>query len=82
MAVRRHPLRNNLAMTGGTIGVGLLVAGLLWSEAIAANGMPGIPGWHCLFGMVCGPACFVMGVEMLISFTMYSGRARRRVPTA
>jgi hypothetical protein len=82
MAVRRHPLRHNVAMTGSTIGVGLLVAGLLWSGAIAANGMHGMHGWHGLFGMVCGPACLVMGVEMLISFNMYSGRARRRGPTA
>jgi hypothetical protein len=72
MAVRGHGRRHSLEMTGSTIGVGLVVAVLLWSGVIAASGLP---NWHSLFGLVCGPACLVMVVEMLISFGMYSGRA-------
>lgn len=73
MAVRGHPRRHNLEMTGSTIGVGILMAGLLWSGVIRASGLH---DWHSLFGLVCGPACLLMIVEMLISFDMYSGRAR------
>ena len=61
-----------LEMTGSTIGVGLVVIGLLWFGVIPASGLQ---DWHSLFGLVCGPACLVMVVEMLISFNMYSGRA-------
>jgi len=35
-----------------------------------------LQSWHTLFGLVCGPACLPMVVEMLISFGAYSGRAR------
>jgi hypothetical protein len=72
MAVRGHGRRHNLEMTGSTIGVGLVVIGLLWSGAISAASLP---GWHSLFGLICGPACLIMIVEMLFSFNMYSGKA-------
>jgi hypothetical protein len=80
MALRGHGRRHNLEMTGSTIAVGIVVIGLLWSGVIATSGLQ---NWHSLFGMICGPACLVMIVEMLISFNMYSGglgeaeRARR-----
>ncbi len=66
-------------MTGSTIGVGLLLARLLWSGVIPASGMQ---NWHSLFALVCGPACLLMIVEMLISYCMYSGPARRQGPEA
>jgi hypothetical protein len=72
MAVRRHPLRHNLLMTGSTVAVGLVVIGLLWSGTIAASS---IHGWHSLFSLICGPACLLMIGEMLLSFRMYSGQA-------
>jgi hypothetical protein len=50
-----------------------VVIALLWSGAISASG---VQTWHSLFGLICGPACLVMVVEMLLSFNMYSGRAR------
>jgi hypothetical protein len=71
MAIRGHGLRHNVMMTASTIGVGAVVAGLLWSGVIAAAG---VQTWHSLYGLVCGPACLVMIVEMLASFNMYSGR--------
>jgi hypothetical protein len=76
MAIRGHGRRHNLVMTGSTLGVGVVV---IWSGVIPATGQP---SWHSLFGLVCGPACLVMVVEMLISFNMYSGRARHQSPAA
>jgi hypothetical protein len=75
MVVRGHGRRHNLVMTGSTILVGLVVIGLLWSGAIATDGLQ---NWHSLYGLICPPACLVMVVEMLISFNMYSGRARHQ----
>jgi hypothetical protein len=75
MAMRGHRRRHNVEMTGSTIGVAIVVIGLLWSGVISATGLQ---NWHSLFGLVCGPACLVMVVEMLISFNMYSGRAAER----
>jgi hypothetical protein len=79
MAARGHGRRHNLVMTGSTIAVGIMVIGLLASGVIATSGPQ---NWHSLFGLVCGPACLVMIVEMLISFNMYSGRARHQSPAA
>jgi hypothetical protein len=73
MAVRGHGRRHNVEMTGSTIAVGIVVISLLWSGVISASGLP---GWHSLFGLICGPACLIMIAEMLFSFNMYSGRAR------
>jgi hypothetical protein len=79
MAVRGHGRRHNLEMTASTIAVGMVVIGLLASGAIAASGLQ---SWHSLFGLVCGPACLVMVVQMLISFNMYSGRVRHQSPAS
>lgn len=73
MTVRGHDRRHNIVMTGSTIGVGIVVIGLLWSGVISTSGLA---NWHSLFGLICPPACLIMIVEMLISFNMYSGRAR------
>jgi hypothetical protein len=79
MAIRGHGRRHNLEMTASTIAVGMVVIGLLASGVIATSGLQ---NWHSLFGLICGPACLVMIVEMLISFNMYSGRARHQSPAA
>lgn len=79
MAVLGHGRRHNLEMTSSTLGVGLLVAALVWFGVIPASGLQ---SWHGLFGLVCGPACLLMIVEMLISFNMYSGQARQQGPAA
>jgi hypothetical protein len=79
MAVRGHGRRHNLEMSGSTIGVGLLIAALLWFGVIPASGLQ---SWHSLFGLVCGPACLLMIVEMLISYRTYSGQARHQGPVA
>jgi hypothetical protein len=73
MAVRGHGQRHNLEMTGSTIGVGLVMAALLWSGVIPTTG---VQNWHSLFMLVCGPACLLMIAEMLVSHGAYSGRAR------
>ena len=74
MAIRGHGRRHNLVMTATTLGVGIVVIGLLWSGVIAASGLQ---NWFSLFTMMCGPACLAMIVEMLFSFNTYSGRAPR-----
>jgi hypothetical protein len=79
MAVRGHGRRHNLEMTGSTFAVGIVVIGLLWSGAISTSGLH---TWRDLFSLICGPACLVMIVEMLLSFGMYSGRARQQRPLA
>jgi hypothetical protein len=73
MAVRGHGRRHNVVMTGSTVGVGIVVIALLWSGAISASSPQ---TWQSLFGLICPPACLIMVVEMLLSFNMYSGRAR------
>ena len=79
MAVRGHGRRHNMAMTGSAVGVGIVVIALLWSGAISAGGPQ---TWQSLFGLICPPACLIMIVEMLLSFNMYSGRARHHRTTA
>ena len=79
MAIRGHGWRHNLEMTATTVGVGVVVIGLLRSGVVATSGLH---TWHDLFGLVCGPACLLMIVEMLFSFNMYSGRARHQGPAA
>lgn len=45
MAVRGHGRRHNVVMTGSTIGVGIVVIGLLWSGAISTR--------DCRIGIAC-----------------------------
>jgi hypothetical protein len=78
MAVRGHGRRHNLEMTGATIGVGIAMIGLVWSGVISTSGLQ---TWRDVFGLVCGPACLLMIVQMLISFNMYSGRAQHSSTT-
>ena len=75
MAVRGHGRRHNVEMTAGTVGVGIVVIALLWSGVISTSGLF---IWRDVFGLVCGPACLIMAVQMLVSFNMYSGRARHQ----
>jgi hypothetical protein len=79
MAIRGHGRRHNLVMTASTLAVGMVVVGLLASGVIATSGLQ---SWHSLFALICGPACLVMIVEMLISFNMYSGRVHHQGPAA
>jgi hypothetical protein len=72
MAVRGHGRRHNVEMTGTTLGVGVLMAALLWSGVIPTTG---VQNWHSLFMLVCGPACLLMIGEMLIGYGTYSARA-------
>jgi hypothetical protein len=78
MAVRGHGRRHNLEMAVSTTAVGIAVIALLASGVIAASSLQ----WHSLFMLICGPACLIMIVEMLLSFNMYSGPARRQSPAA
>ena len=61
-------------MSGGTLAVGFVLIG-----AFSAGVVPGssLPDRASTFGIVCGPACLVMLVIMLLDFDMYGGRAHR-----
>jgi hypothetical protein len=78
MAVRGHGRQHNLEMTGTTIGVGIAMIGLVSSGIISTSGPH---TWRDDFGLICGPACLLMIVQMLISFNMYSGRAQHSPAT-
>ncbi len=78
MAVRGHGRQHNLEMTGTTIGVGIAMIGLVSSGIISTSGPH---TWRDDFGPICGPACLLMIVQMLISFNMYSGRAQHSPAT-
>lgn len=73
MYVRRHGLRHNVVMSGSSIVVGVVLVGALWTGIISASSVSSRAG---AFSLVCGPACLVMLVIMLLNFEMYSGRAR------
>lgn len=74
MAVRGHGWGHNLTMSAGTVAVGVLVIGALSFGLVAPSSLR---SWSPLYGLVCGPACVVMFVEMLFSFGMYGGRTDR-----
>jgi hypothetical protein len=55
MAVRGHGRRHNLEMTGSTLGVGLLVAALVWFGVIRQAACRA--GMACSGWSVARPAC-------------------------
>jgi hypothetical protein len=70
MAIRGHAWRHTLTMDASTAAVGLLVmagiaAGLLTTASL--------PVWHAFFGIICGPACVLMVVQMFRDRAMYGG---------
>lgn len=71
MALRGHPVRHNVEMSGSTIVGGVLLVGALWAgmlpEAKLAN-------WPSLFTFMCGPLCLIMLAVMAARFEHYGGR--------
>ncbi len=70
MAIRGHGRRHNVEMTLITFAMGILTIGVIWIGFIPRDGLR----WESLFGLVCGPACLLMFVQMLFNFDVYSGR--------
>jgi hypothetical protein len=77
MAVRGHGWGHNLTMAASTAAVGLAVIAALSFGLIPARSLP---DWSSLYGLVCGPACVLMFVQMLFSFGMYSGWTAHDAP--
>jgi hypothetical protein len=71
MALRGHPVRHNVEMSGSTIVGGILLIGALWAEMIP---QATLATWPSLFTFMCGPLCLIMFVVMAARFEHYGGR--------
>ena len=71
MALRGHPVRHNLEMSGSTIVGGLLFIGAFWAGVLP---LEKFASWPTLFAFMCGPLCLLMLVVMAIRFEHYGGR--------
>jgi hypothetical protein len=71
MALRGHPVRHNLEMSGSTIVGGILLIGALWAGMFP---QATLASWPSLFTFMCGPLCLIMLVVMAARFEHYGGR--------
>lgn len=71
MALRGHPVRHNIEMSGGTIVGGILLIGAPWAGMIP---QATLASWPSLFAFMCGPLCLIMFVVMAARFEHYGGR--------
>lgn len=72
MRLRGHGLRHNAEMVLGTWVIAVFTAVAVSVDAISASSFT---SWGTVFGLVCGPACALMGAQMLLSYRMYAGQA-------
>jgi len=70
MRLRGHGLRHNAEMVLGTWVIAGFTAVAVSIDAISASSFT---TWATVFGVVCGPACALMGAQMLLSYRMYTG---------
>src|SRR2546423_5977817 len=70
MALRHHPVRHNLEMSGSTAVAGVL---LIAASSLGWFAQGGPPNWYSLFAIMCGPLCLLMLVVMLVRFDHYGG---------
>jgi heavy metal-binding protein len=71
MALRGHPVRHNVEMSGSTLVGGILLVGASWAEMLP---VATLAGWPSLFAFMCGPLCLIMFVVMATRFEHYGGR--------
>lgn len=71
MALRGHPARHNLEMSGSTIVGAIPLIGALWLGVLPQKTLD---DWPSLFGFMCGPLCLLMLVVMVVRFDHYGGR--------
>lgn len=71
MALRGHPVRHNVEMSGSTIVGGILLIGALWAGMFP---QATLASWVSLFSFICGPLCLIMFVVMAARFEHYGGR--------
>lgn len=71
MALRGHPWRHNLEMSGTAVVVALvLIAASSWFGFAPSTRTP---GWFGQFLFQCGPSCVLMAADMLFRFNHYTG---------
>lgn len=79
MALRGHPTRHNLEMSGSTVVGALVLVGGLWLGWIP---QATLDTWSSLFAFMCGPLCVLMFVVMAARFDHYGGRVGARTAAA
>lgn len=63
MALRGRGWRHSVRMNAVTVAVGLVIMGAIW---IGLLGPQALPTWGEVFMIVCGPACVVMIIQMIV----------------
>jgi len=71
MALRAHPIRHNVEMSGSTLLGGAVFIGALWAGMLP---QAALASWLSLFTFMCGPLCLLMFVVMAARFEHYGGR--------
>jgi hypothetical protein len=71
MALRGHPVRHNIEMSGSTIAGAVPFIGALWLGVLP---QAQFDTWLSLFAFMCGPLCLLMLVVMAVRFDHYGGR--------
>lgn len=71
MALRGHPVRHNVEMSGSTVLGAIPFIGALWLGLIP---QARLDDWPSLFAFMCGPLCVLMFVAMVVRFDHYGGR--------
>jgi hypothetical protein len=79
MALRGHPTRHNLEMSGSTVVGAMAFIPALWLGLIP---QARLDDWPSLFAFMCGPLCFLMFAVMLVRFEHYGGRVGARAAIA
>jgi len=71
MAIRGHPGRHNVEMSGSTLVGAIPFIGALWLGMIP---QAKLDNWLSLFAVMCGPLCLLMFAVMVLRFEHYGGR--------
>jgi hypothetical protein len=71
MALRGHPVRHNIEMSGSTVVGAVPFVGALWLGMIPQTKLD---DWPSLFVFMCGPLCLLMFLVMVVRFDHYGGR--------
>lgn len=71
MALRGHPVRHNVEMSGITLLGAVPIIAALW---IGLFPRFALDSWFVMFKIMCAPLCVVMLIVMLARFDHYSGR--------
>jgi hypothetical protein len=71
MALRAHPVRHNVEMSGSTVIGAIPLIGMLWLGWIP---QAKLENWPSLFSFACGPLCLLMFLVMVVRFDHYGGR--------